>query len=88
MPPFSGSRSARILGLFYPEIQVFTGLRDIFHPSKPYRPNLGAIQSPIYWVPQALSPFYSGRGFKIFTPVYLVSRIKVGGAIPTLPPTS
>jgi hypothetical protein len=52
------------------------------------RPTLGPTQSPIQWVPGALSLGGGGLsdwGMKLTTHLHLMPKLRIGGAIPPLP---
>jgi hypothetical protein len=60
------------------------GLR-IFLFTTTFRVPLGPTQSPIQWVPEALSLGVNRRGVELTTHLHLVPRSRIRGAIPPLP---
>jgi hypothetical protein len=56
--------------------------QQIFLFSTASRPTLGPIQPPVRCVPGALSP-----GVKLTTHLHLVLRLRIHGAVPSLPHT-
>jgi hypothetical protein len=60
------------------------GRDKAFLLSKTSRPALGTIQ-PIQWAQGVLSWKWSGRGVKLAVHLHLVPRLRISGAIPTVP---
>jgi hypothetical protein len=52
-----------------------------FHFSMSFRPAMGSTQTPIQWVPGALTPDKSDRGVKLTTHLQLVPKSRKRGSI-------
>lgn len=56
-----------------------------FSSPQPPRQALGPTQHPIQWLPGFISEWWSGRGVKLTTHLYQISRLRIVAAIPLVP---